>query len=91
MAYLFTTALDPQVFQKSFPLSSVDLSAGISGYVFGKIVLLYPGSRDWNQIRVTGNNLIIAAADEPYSNTNQLISVIRNPDSTPAFNIFKSY
>lgn len=91
MAYLFTTAFKPEIFQKSFPLPAVDLTAGLSGYSFGNMVLLYPGTRSWNHLRLPGKNLIIAAADEPDLDFATPLKVIRNPDSTPAFKVFAGY
>jgi 4-amino-4-deoxy-L-arabinose transferase-like glycosyltransferase len=60
MAYLFVSGFSPKLLQHSFPLPSIDITTGVSGYSFGNITLLYPGTRNWNQIKLSGHNLIIA-------------------------------
>ncbi len=90
MAYLFVSRFPPAVFQKSFPLPSEDLSPGISGYRFGNIDILYPGTRDWSRISLKGHNLVISSADQPDIGSVSPLFTIKNPDDTNSFVAFKS-
>ncbi len=89
LPYLFVSQTDPLKFQKSFPLPAEDITTGISGYKFGNIFILYPGTRDWNSIKLPGNNLVISRSTQPFiSKLNPMYS-IPNPDSSAAFVAFK--
>lgn len=87
MAYLFTSQYPPSIFQKSFPLPSNTISTGVEGYQFDNINILYPGTRDWNQIKLDQKSLLIVSTLQPHANDLPIIDSISLPDSTSAFNI----
>jgi hypothetical protein len=91
LPYLFVSKTDPLIFQKSFPLPAEDITTGISGYKFGNIFILYPGTRDWNSIKITGNNLVISRSTQPYIGKFTPLNSITNPDSSSAFVAFKAH
>jgi 4-amino-4-deoxy-L-arabinose transferase-like glycosyltransferase len=88
LPYLFVSKTDPAIFQKSFPLPSEDLPGGISGFKFGNILLLYPGTRDWSTMKLPGKNLVISVSDQPSVGNMHPLEIINNPDSSPAFFAF---
>lgn len=90
MAYLFTTSLDPGLFQALHPLPDIQLTDQISAKVFGNIYLLNPGTRRWTEITLPGRNLVISAADQPLLDTlSPKLQTITYPDSTPAYYTFE--
>lgn len=98
MAYLFTLRLDPTEVQQMLPLKSETFLFG-EGNQFGKIVILHPGERSWQDIlfkntRMTNTAYIIAATQirlnrdqviDKFKGYTKLIDVIPYPDNSPAF------
>jgi 4-amino-4-deoxy-L-arabinose transferase-like glycosyltransferase len=84
MAYLFDSKYPPAEFQKSFPLEAETIFNGVEGYKFENIIILYPGTRDWNKIQLPGKNLIFARSTQPNATKIPGAEFITNPDSSPA-------
>lgn len=82
MAYLVVTKYDPRVFQSSFPLPSGTIATGVEGYRFGSTYILYPGTRDWPNIKLSGKSLILSASE--LSNPKK---VFYNPDGSAAISV----
>lgn len=89
MAYLVTTQFNPAVFQASFPLPSETIANGVEGYKLGNVIILYPGTRDWNQIKLAGKNLILVRSTQPNALHYTPQTQILYPDSQPAISVFE--
>ena len=88
MAYIFTS-LRPDKIQKMHPLHTTEISDGISGYVFGNIVVTQSGTRHWTKAKLPENSLIISQSNQPLLGSDiKPTETIFYPDKTPAFFIF---
>ncbi len=91
MAYLFVFQPDPSRFQKSFPLPSETIAQGVEGYKFGNIHILYPGTRDWSKIPLSGKNLIVTTASQINAENQNPEYRLNRPDGNPLIFIFPRY
>lgn len=89
MAYLFTSRLDPNELQALQPLKATDLIPGVPAQKFSNLYLLLPGHRAWEDIKLTGKNLLVIHAGQPsVPKLDSPLKTIFYPDSTPAFYLF---
>lgn len=95
MAYLFTTNISPIAFHQLLPLEPTTYASQLTGFEFGNIMLLSPGSRNWSKLAtetaLQGKNiLVLAASNQPQAD--QIRSVQQTllyPDFSTAFYVFK--